>query len=256
MAKRGRPAKVLSNDDLLQLLKFVESLPYPTNLQFRVLIALTNGDCDKFDEEMWKRIKAVDRYRVLYQQRQSLLEQIQLKQHNQQKLADNELEILTLVSQQQDRDTYFRLDRALESYQKIYKAVFNDRIRLENEHRRNVLNKSRKTLTEAQIKRNEENRRKYELGAAVLAAFEKLAVDINADTPNQVKNRIVNNAQFVKKVKQSKIFKEVSEHQKDFFKKQNLFIDVLQGLTIWTNGNKPLSTIEIEKCKSKYEQEN
>ncbi|MFU8928212.1 hypothetical protein [Acinetobacter puyangensis] len=253
MAKRGRPAKVLSNHDLIQLLEFVESLPYPTDLQFWVLNALTNGTYDEFNEEIFKRFKIVDRYRVLYQQRQSLLEQIKLKQHNQQKLADNEVEILTLASQEQDRETYFRLDRALESYQKIYKAVFNDRIRLENEHRRDVLNKSRKTLTEAQIKRNEENRRKYELGGAVLVAFEKLGIDINADTPDQIKNRIVNSAQFVTSIKRSKIFKEVSEHQKDFFKKQNLFVDVLQGLATWTNTNKPLSTIEIEKHESKYE---
>ena len=88
----------------------------------------------KFDEEIFKKFKTVDRYRVLYQQRQILLEQIKLKAHNQQKLMDNEVEILSLAQQDQDRDTWFRLERALESYQKIHKAVLNDRIRLENEH--------------------------------------------------------------------------------------------------------------------------
>lgn len=253
MAKRGRPAKELSNDDLLQLLNFIESLPYPTDSQLAVKHALVNRADENFSEEWLKRCKTVDRFRVGYQQRQSLLEQIKLKQQNQQKLADNEVEILSLASQEQDRETYFRLDRALESYQKIYRAVFNDRIRLESEHRRDVLNQSRKTLTEAQIRRNQENRRKYELGAAVQAAFEKLGVDISADTPDQVKNRILNYAKFANRVKQSKIFQKVSEHQKDFFKKQDLFLDVIDGLTTWAIDGKPLSTIEIEKHKSKYE---
>lgn len=254
MAKRGRPAKELSNDDLLQLLNFIESLPYPTDLQFAVKNALVNRADENFSEEWLKRFKTVDRFRVGYQQRQSLLEQIKLKQQNQQKLAENEVEILSLASQEQDREAYFRLDRALQSYQKIYKAVFNDRIRLENEHRRDVLNQSRKTLTEAQIRRNQENRRKYELGAAVQAAFEKLGADINAYTLDQIKAGIVNHARFANRVKKTKIFREVSEHQQNIFKKQKLFLDVIDGLANQTNDdNKALSTIEIEKHKSKYE---
>ena len=40
------------------------------------------------------------------------------------------------------QDTFFRLDRALESYQKIEKAALENRIRLENEHKRDILNKT------------------------------------------------------------------------------------------------------------------
>ncbi|WP_368970999.1 hypothetical protein, partial [Bacillus cereus] len=79
------------------------------------------------------------------------------------------VEILALEKNKQEREDFFRLDRALESYMKIQKAVLNDRIRLENERRRDVLKKSGKSTSEAQKRRNEENRRKYELGGAVLA---------------------------------------------------------------------------------------
>lgn len=252
MALRGRPAKILSQSDLEELLAFLQKLPFlKKNEQCALqLLQLGNGN---FDAQQLNILKSVDRQRIQYQQRYVLLEQLKLKASNQQKLLENEAEILALSAQDLDQDTFFRLDRALESYQKIQKAVLNDRIRLENERRRDVLNKSGKSISDAQKRRNEENRRKYEMGGAVMAAFKKLGIDISADTPDQVKNRIVNNGQFAIKVKRSKIFTEISEHQKDFFKKQNLFIDVLQGLSAYHMKEKHLSTIEIEKHKSKYE---
>ncbi|XP_017797046.1 PREDICTED: uncharacterized protein LOC108578264 [Habropoda laboriosa] len=114
-----------------------------------------------------KVLKSADREKLLFQQRQGLLEQIKLKEKNQQKLLENEVEILALEKNKQEREDFFRLDRALESYMKIQKAVLNDRIRLENERRRDVLKKTGKSTSEAQKKRNEENRRKYELGGAI-----------------------------------------------------------------------------------------
>lgn len=109
------------------------------------------------------------------------------------------------------------------------------------------------TFSEAQIKRNEENRRKYELGGAVLAAFKKLNIDIHSETPDQITNRIVNNSQFASRVRTSKIFKEITEHTYNFFKRQNLFLDVLEGLSTWERNHKKLSTIEIEKHQHKHQ---
>lgn len=77
MVKRGRPAKVLSNEDLIQLQQFLEKLPFLTEIQSHVLRSLLSTE--KFDEEIFKKFKTVDRYRVLYQQRQILLEQIKLR---------------------------------------------------------------------------------------------------------------------------------------------------------------------------------
>ncbi|MBP6437527.1 MAG: hypothetical protein KA288_09020 [Paludibacteraceae bacterium] len=251
MPKRGRPAKVFSATDFENLRTFLQQLPFLKKAQEKALNLLQNSS-ENFDDQQFKILKFADREKILYQQKQTLLEQIKIKQKNQQKLLQNEAEILALSALDLDQETFFRLDRALESYQKIQKAVLDDRIRLENERRREILQKTGKAITEAQKKRNEENRRKYEIGGAVLAAFKKLDIKIETDTPEQIHNRIVNSHQFVSKVKSTKIFKQIVQQQNNFFRRQNLFIDVLEGLSTWSNRDQKLSTIEIEKHKDKY----
>lgn len=251
MPKRGRPAKVFSATDFENLRTFLQQLPFLKKAQEKALNLLQNSS-ENFDDQQFKILKFADREKILYQQKQTLLEQIKIKQKNQQKLLQNEAEILALSALDLDQETFFRLDRALESYQKIQKAVLDDRIRLENERRREILQKTGKTITEAQKRRNEENRRKYEIGGAVLAAFKKLDIKIETDTPEQIHNRIVNSHQFVSKVKSTKIFKQIVQQQNNFFRRQNLFIDVLEGLSTWSNRDQKLSTIEIEKHKDKY----
>lgn len=251
MPKRGRPAKVFSATDFENLRTFLQQLPFLKKAQEKALNLLQNSS-ENFDDQQFKILKFADREKILYQQKQTLLEQIKIKQKNQQKLLQNEAEILALSALDLDQETFFRLDRALESYQKIQKAVLDDRIRLENERRREILQKTGKAITEAQKKRNEENRRKYEIGGAVLAAFKKLDIKIETDTPEQIHNRIVNSHQFVSKVKSTKIFKQIVQQQNNFFRRQNLFIDVLEGLSTWSNRDQKLSTIEIEKYKDKY----
>lgn len=251
MPKRGRPAKVFSAADFENLRTFLQQLPFLKKAQEKALNLLQNSS-ENFDDQQFKILKFADREKILYQQKQTLLEQIKIKQKNQQKLLQNEAEILALSALDLDQETFFRLDRALESYQKIQKAVLDDRIRLENERRREILQKTGKAITEAQKKRNEENRRKYEIGGAVLAAFKKLDIKIETDTPEQIHNRIVNSHQFVSKVKSTKIFKQIVQQQNNFFRRQNLFIDVLEGLSTWSNRDQKLSTIEIEKHKDKY----
>jgi hypothetical protein len=85
-----------------------------------------------------------------------------------------------------DQDNFFRLDRAPESYQKIEKQPWK-RIRLENEHKREILQKSHKELTDAQKKRNAENQLKYALGGAVLAAWNKLNLSTENIDPEKLK---------------------------------------------------------------------
>jgi hypothetical protein len=252
MASRGRPAKILTTTDLVELEKFLIGLNFLKKNQQKA-IQLLQKEYDEFNEKDLNLLKIVHREKIQFEKRQSLISQIQLKQQNQQPLLANEIEILQLLEKEQDQDTFFRLDRALESYQKIHRAVLNDRIRLENEQKREVLNKSRKTLTEAQIKRNEENRRKYELGGAVLAAFKKMNFDIHSETPDQITSLIVNNTQFASSVRQSKIFKEMRELFLSSRQRQNLFLDVLEGLSTWESNNKKLSTIEIEKHQHKHQ---
>ena len=252
MATRGRPAKVLSSKDLFELEEFLMNLDFLKKNQQRANTILHSKEYDELDEKDLRLLKIVHREKVQFEQRQRLITQIQLKQSNKQPLLANEIEILQLLEKEQDQETFFRLDRALQSYQKLEKAALDDRIRLENEHRREVLRKTAKTLSEAQWNRNIENQRKYELGGAVLAAFKQLNIDISQSTPDQIKNRIINNKNFVDKVKNTKIFNEVKKYQDNYFNREKLFVDVIQGLATWSKDEKPLCTIEIIKHKDKY----
>jgi hypothetical protein len=165
MATRGRPAKILTTTDLVELEKFLADLPYLKKNQNLAISLLHSKEFSELDEKDLSLLKIVHREKIQFQQRQALITQIQIKQRNQQQLLANEIEILQLLEQEQDQDTFFRLDRALESYQKIEKAALENRIRLENEHKRDILNKTNKKQTEAQKKRNAENQLKYALGA-------------------------------------------------------------------------------------------
>ena len=144
MATRGRPAKVLTPNDILTLQQIVENLPYLKKNQKLATSLLHSKEFSELNEKDLSLLKIVHREKIQFEQRQSLIAQIQIKQRNQQQLLANEIEILQLLEKEQDQDTFFRLDRALESYQKIEKAAHEDRIRLENEHKRDILNKTHK----------------------------------------------------------------------------------------------------------------
>ena len=252
MAARGRPAKVLSSKDLLELEQFLRDLDFLKKNQKQAAHILISKQDYELDEKDLRLLKIVHREKIQFEQRQALISKIQIKQRNKQPLLANEIEILGLLRLELNQDVFFRLDRALESYQKLEKAALDNRIRLENEHRREVLRKTGKPLSEAQRKRNIENQRKYELGGAVLAAFKQLNMDISQSTPDQIKNRIVNYKNFVDSVKNTKIFNEVNKYQDNYFKRERLFVDVIQGLATWSKAEKTLCTIEIEKHKDKY----
>jgi len=153
MAARGRPTKILTTEDLLELEKFLTDLDYLKKNQKQATMLLHSKEFHELDEKDLSLLKIVHREKIQFEQRQSLIEQIKLKEKNQQPLLANEIEILGLLQQEMDQDLFFRLDRALESYQKIEKAALDNRIRLENEHKREILQKSHKEMTEAQKKR-------------------------------------------------------------------------------------------------------
>lgn len=207
MAARGRPAKVLSSKDLLELEKFLIDLDFLKKNQQKA-IQLLQKEYEELDEKDLNLLKIVHREKNQYQQRQTLLDQIKTKQKNQQKLLANEIEILQLLEKEQNQDNFFRLDRALTSYQKIEKAALEDRIRLENEHKRDILNKTHKELTEAQKKRNAENQLKYALGGLVLSLWRKRGWPLDHDDLKSVESMISRNAAFCSKIVKSSLYKD------------------------------------------------
>jgi len=208
MATRGRPAKVLTPNDLLTLQQFLENLPYLKKNQKLATSLLHSKEFSELDEKDLSLLKIVHREKIQFEQRQLLIEQIKLKEKNQQPLLANEIEILQLLEKEQDQDTFFRLDRALESYQKIEKAALENRIRLENEHKRDILNKTNKELTEAQKKRNAENQLKYALGGMILSMWKGFQVGIDPNNLKKVENIIESSLLSNSKIRNSALYQE------------------------------------------------
>ena len=230
MATRGRPAKVLTPNDILTLQQFLENLPYLKKSQKLATSLLHSKEFSELDEKDLSLLKIVHREKIQFQQRQLLIEQIKLKEKNQQPLLANEIEILQLLEKEQDQDTFFRLDRALESYQKIEKAALENRIRLENEHKRDILNKTNKELTEAQKKRNAENQLKYALGGMILSMWKGFQVGIDPNNLKKVENIIESSLLSNSKIRNSALYQEAFAMTQDHKEAQKLFFLALEKL--------------------------
>ena len=233
MAARGRPTKILTTEDLLELEKFLTDLDYLKKNQKQAIMLLHSKEFHELDEKDLSLLKIVHREKIQFEQRQALIEQIKLKEKNQLPLLANEIEILGLLQQEMDQDLFFRLDRALESYQKIEKAALDNRIRLENEHKREILQKSHKELTEAQKKRNAENQLKYALGGAVLSAFDALKRSTENIDPEKVRNLIVNNQTFYQEIRKTQLFEYIDSQTKNYFRSTDIFIKVVEELCLY-----------------------
>lgn len=245
MAARGRPAKILTSNDLMTLQQFLEKLPFLKKNQQQALTLLQQAN-GIFNDKQLSLLKTADRDKNQFSKRQALIEQIQLKHKNQQPLYANEIEILALLQQPMDQDNFFRLDRALESYQKIEKATLEDRIRVEKEDRRELLKKTSKELTEAQKRRNAENKLKYELGGAVLAAWKELGRPIENIEALKVKNNIVNNQHFYAMVSQTTLYQYIHSMTGNYFQTRKLLIQVIEGLCEYTEHDTELYVTEVK----------
>lgn len=246
MANRGRPTKILSPHDLEALEQFLQQLPFLKKNQQQAL-SLFQQSQGTFTEPQLKLLKTVDREKNQYQTRHALIEQIQIKHKNQQPLLSNEIEILGLLEQDQDQDTFFRLDRALESCQKIEKAALDNRIRLENEHKREILRKTQQELTEAQKKRNADNQLEYALGGAVLAARKESGLSIENLDPEKIKNIIKFNHKTVQLLYATQLYQDIYDITKSHSQTRKFFIQITNNL--WEN-NKPNHEAYINRIKS------
>lgn len=247
MATRGRPAKVLTLQDRIELEKFLADLAYLKKNQKLATSLLHSKEFSELDEKDLKLLKIVHREKIQFEQRQALIAQIQLKQRNQQQLLANEIEILQLLEKEQDQDTFFRLDRALESYQKIEKAALDNRIRLENEHKREILQKSHKELTEAQKKRNAENQLKYALGGMLQSLYKNLGISITQSQIPLLEQALVQTLIWEKVTKNTKIYKAVEHNTIDINEARELFHRILEDLPTYKLKEQEFHTVLINK---------
>lgn len=214
MATRGRPKKVLSSQDLFELEQFLAKLHCLKKNQKKACHILHSKQYYELDEKDLSLLKVVHREKIQFEQRKILLNEIKIKKKNQLPLLANEIEILKLRELYKYEDpsveNFFRLDRALESYQKIQKAALENRIRLENEHRRDILNKTHKKMTEAQKKRNAENQLKYALGGLILSLWRKANWPLDPSNLKSIENMIVRNVNFGSEIAETKLYKDAA----------------------------------------------
>jgi hypothetical protein len=246
MAARGRPAKVLTQTEIQALKVFLQHLPFLKKNQQTVL-KLIQESKDVFDDKQLSLLKIVDREKNQFQQRQALIEQINIKHKNQQKLLANEIEILELLDQEQDRDTFFRLDRALESYQKIEKAALDNRIRLENEHKREILNKTHKELTESQKKRNTENQLKYALGGMLLSIWKKFKLPLDPENLEKIESRISRSILLESKIRNTALYKEAYNLTGNHTEARKLMLISIEFLPTYNIQNEELHKVLVKK---------
>lgn len=249
MAARGRPAKVLSSKDLLELEKFLMDLDFLKKNQKQAAHILISKQDYELDEKDLRLLKIVHREKIQFEQRQALIPQIQIKQRNQQPLLANEIEILQLLEKEQDQDTFFRLDRALESYQKIEKAALENRIRLENEHKRDILNKTNKVLTEAQKKRNAENQLKYALGGIVLDICKKFELTLDPKNLDKIENRIKDSLILASQMRNSALYKEAFTVTQDHQEAKKLFFLALDKLPTYNINQEEFHKVLLKKVR-------
>lgn len=246
MAPRGRPAKILTSNDLMILQKFLEELPFLKKNQQRALTILQQAQNILNDKQLGL-LKTVDRDKNQFLKRQTFIEQIKLKDKNQQPLLANEIEILTLLKQEMDQDNFFRLDRALESYQKIEKAALDNRIRLENEHKREILQKSHKELTEAQKKRNTENQLKYAIGGVVQSLYKDLGVHIQYSDITQLKDILLQSIIWERAIKETKMYKEIKSNTQNTAEETELFQRIIDDLPTYKIREQEFHKVLIQK---------
>lgn len=246
MAARGRPAKILTSNDLMTLQQFLEKLPFLKKNQQQALTLLQQAN-GIFNDKQLSLLKTADRDKNQFLKRQTLIEQIKLKDKNQQTLLANETEILALLKQEIDQDTFFRLDRALESYQKIEKAALENRIRLENEHKREILHKNHKELTEAQKKRNAENQLKYALGGMLQSLYKDLGFSITQSQIPLLEQALIQTLMWEKTTKNTKIYKAVEHNTTDINEARELFHRILEDISTYKIKEQEFLTVLINK---------
>lgn len=240
--KRGRPAKLLQVAELHDFVEYLLEKHPRTDLQNQVIDDLQAED---FNFEMLSEAQQIlvrealkpyrehiklktlfDELSSLYQPSEYEAKFIELfKLYKDEKLKSTELHTLKTMCMR-----YFNF--------KAQKIEYSD---LE-------LYLSRMNKKDARKKRKAEDKRKFEVGGAVIAAFKKMNKKIPEDV-SQVTNLIIGNDNFCEKISQTDLYQKVCKHEDIYSKKVELFIKVLDGFTTYKYGDQKLFEYEVEKQK-------
>lgn len=103
-------------------------------------------------------------------------------------------------------------------------------------------------------KRKAEDRRKYELGGAVLAVYKKLDKDITQWTAQQVAQDLYNSLGLRRALWNTPLAKEIRAipETKGFF--APMLVEVVTGFSTWSEGAEKITAIEIKKALAVLEE--
>lgn len=169
MTNRGRPKKEITYVDLDNLRK-IKSIPFLTKKQTAYLEIIDKRS--EFSAEDMALIKENIKQLNTYNQKIDLLEVIKHKSKTSIKLTALEQEILGYNIS--DQDGFFNCLNALSAYQKLEKIAKSEIERVESKVRQEAIKKTLEQQTDGQIRRKENERRKYFLGGVVLKYAEFL----------------------------------------------------------------------------------
>ncbi|ALV74988.1 MULTISPECIES: hypothetical protein [Acinetobacter] len=243
--KRGRPAQLLQIAELHAFVEFLLEKDPRSELQNQVIDALQAED---FNFDYLSEAQQILVKEALKPYREHIKLKLLFEELSQQpKKTEYEEKFLELYQRYQKEN----LDPAEVNILKMMCTRYLNFKAQKLEYSDLELYLSQIQKKNASEKRKAENKRKFELGGAVLAAFKKLNIDISNDTPQQITNRIVNAGKFHDNVRKSLIFKDVKTYKNEYFESNKLFIQVLEGLHTWKKDGELLSVIEIKKTLAK-----
>lgn len=243
--KRGRPSQLLQMAELHAFVEFLLEKDPRSELQNQVIDALQAED---FNFDYLSEAQQILVKEALKPYREHIKLKLLFEELSQQpKKTEYEEKFLELYQRYQKEN----LDPAEVNILKMMCTRYLNFKAQKLEYSDLELYLSQIQKKNASEKRKAENKRKFELGGAVLAAFKKLNIDISNDTPQQITNRIVNAGKFHDNVRKSLIFKDVKTYKNEYFESNKLFIQVLEGLHTWKKDGELLSVIEIKKTLAK-----
>lgn len=238
--KRGRPAQLLQMAELHAFVEFLLEQDTRTELQNQVIDALQAED---FNFEMLSEPNKVLVKEALKPFREHLkLKLLYEELSRDPKRLEYEEKFIQLYKQYENR----KLDTVDLNILKMMCTRYLKFKAQKLEYSNLELYLSQIQKKDAREKRKVENKRKFELGGAVLAAFKKLNIDISKETPEQITNRILNAKKFHDEVLQSEIFKEILKHKTGDSESKKIFIEVLTRLATWEEIEIPVYCLEIE----------
>ena len=97
-------------------------------------------------------------------------------------------------------------------------------------------------------KRKAEDRRKYELGGVVLAAYKKFNIDITEWTAEKVENNVLNSIILHRRLYNTPLAKEIRAIPETKGAFSFMMKHVVTGLSTWSKGEEKLTSIEIKKA--------